>query len=157
MKELDEYRAKLLDRLLEAARQFRSACLAAPSPDKPIEPGGWTVHQLAVHTRDVNALVYGARARRTMQEVNPNFPNFDGDAYMSQHYNPAEPLPALLDGFVTSVESLVTELGRMPAEGWTRESTHETLGSGLTVQTWVERGLDHVQEHLATVRKAGSK
>ncbi len=157
MREIDEYREKLMQRFEDAAREFRAACLAASSPKEPVQPGGWSVHQLAAHTRDVDQLVYGARARRTIVENNPTFQNFDGDAYMSQHYDPREPLPQLLDGFVVSVESLIKQLREMPPEGWTRESIHATQGGGLTVQTWVERGLNHVEEHLATVRKAGSR
>jgi hypothetical protein len=154
MKELEEYRQKLLTRLTTAVDDFRSACLAVEDPYAELEPGGWNVHQVAVHTCDVDKLVYGARVRRTLSEDKPEFLNFDGDAYMVQHYDRNQPLPALLDGFVQSVGSLVAMLREMNAQGWSRESSHETLGSGLTLQTWVERGLDHIEEHLATVRKA---
>lgn len=153
MKELDEYREKLLKRLGEAAVEFRSACLAVKDISRPVE-GGWNVHQLAVHTRDVDRLVYGARVRRTLQEGNPTFPNFDGDAYMAEHYDPREPLPGVLDGLVISIQSLATLLRETPPAGWSRESSHEIEGAGLTVQTWVERGLHHIEEHLATVKKA---
>jgi hypothetical protein len=154
MKQLIEYREKMLNRLEQAATEFRAACLAAGFPDEPIEADGWSVHQVAAHSRDVDQMVYGARARRTLTEDNPTFPNFDGDAYMRQHYDPKEPLSSMLDGFVASIQSLVKLLREMPPDGWQRESSHETQGSGLTVQTWVERGLDHIEEHLATVKKA---
>ena len=58
MKELTEYRANLINELSTAARAFRAACLAVKDPYAPLEPGGWNVHQLAVHTRDVDKLVY---------------------------------------------------------------------------------------------------
>jgi hypothetical protein len=157
MRELDEYREKLLQRFADAAREFCAACLTAGSPVEPLEPGGWSIHQLAAHTRDVDQLVYGARVHRTIVENNPIFENFDGDAYMDEHYDPGEPLPRLLDGFVANVEALIKELREMPSDGWTRASRHETQGSGLTVQTWLERGLEHVEEHLATVREARSR
>ncbi len=153
MKELEEYHQKLLKRLRDAAVEFRGICLAVKDPFKPVE-GGWNVHQLAVHTRDVDQLVYGARARRTLQEDHPTFANFDGDAYMAEHYDPREPLAAVLDGLVSSIESLLAILQAMPPDGWSRESSHEIQGGGLTVQTWVERDLHHVEEHMATVEKA---
>ncbi len=153
MKQLEEYREKLIARLGEAADEFRSACLAAERPNESID-GGWSVHQLAVHTRDVDQLVYGARARRTLAEDNPLFPNFDGDRHTAEHYDPNEPLREVLDGLVQSTESLAKLLREMPVEGWSRTSRHETQGEGITTQTWVERGLAHVEEHLATVRKA---
>ena len=153
MKELEEYHQKLLKQLGDAALEFRAACLAAKDPFVPVD-GGWNVHQLAVHTRDVDRLVYGARARRTLAEDNPTFSNFDGDAYMAQQYDPQEPLAGVLDGLVASVESLGSALREMPPDGWSRASSHETQGAGLTVQTWVERGLHHIEEHMATVKKA---
>ncbi len=154
MKQLDEYRRNLLNRLQAAADEFRAACLAANDPGAPVEPGGWSVHQLAAHTRDVDKLVYGARIRRTLSEDNPEFSNFDGDAYMAANYDRAEPLNQLLDGFVSSVQSLVQLLREMPAAGWSRLSSHETQGRGLRLQSWVERELAHIEEHLETVKKA---
>ena len=155
MKELTEYRQKLMDRLAAAATEFRAACLAVKKPFAPLEAGGWSLHQVAVHTRDIDKLVYGMRARRTLAEDNPKFPNFDGEAYMARHYDAQEPLGELLDELVDNVQSLVKQLSSMPVEGWSRLSSHETQGDGLTLQTWVERGVEHLEEHLATVKKAG--
>lgn len=154
MKELNEYRTKLLGRLVSAAKEFREACLAVSDAFAPLDESGWNAHQLAAHTRDVNRLVYGLRARRTAEEENPEFPNFDGDAYMAENYNAREPLSEILDGLVEEVESLASMLRGLPAEAWSRESRHATLGGGFTLQTWVERDLAHIEEHLETVRKA---
>ena len=154
MKELLAYRKKLVDRLDAAAKEFRAACLAVKDPYAPLEAGGWSVHQIAVHTRDVDKLVYGLRAHRTLAEDNPEFPSFDGEAYMTAHYDPKESLREMLDGLVANVEALVRLLREMPLEGWSRVSRHETLGSGLTFQVWIERGLEHIEEHLATVTRA---
>jgi hypothetical protein len=154
MKELAEYRKRLLERLAGAAAEFHAACLAVADPFAPIDDG-WNVHQIAVHTRDVHRMVYGLRARRTVEEENPVFENFDGDAYMEAHYDAGEPLGELLDGFVEEVTALVEWLGKLPAEAWSRESRHATLGSGFTLQRWVERDLAHIKEHLQTVKQAG--
>jgi hypothetical protein len=153
MKELLEYRVKLMKNLEDAAKRFREACLAVGDPYAPLEDGGWNVHQLAVHTRDVDRLVYGLRARRTVMEDNPEFTNFDGEAYMEEHYDATEPLRELLDGFVQNVEALIELLRALPAEAWSRVSRHTTLGNGLTLQTWVEKNLAHIEEHLKTVKK----
>jgi len=154
MKELLEYRRKLLEKLVSTATEFRAACLAVKDPYAPLAEGGWNVHQVAVHTRDVDKLVYGLRARRTAQEENPEFQNFDGEAYMAEHYDASESLKGMLDGFVENIESLTEMLRGLPVEAWSRESRHATLGSGFTMQTWVERNLAHVEEHLETVKKA---
>ena len=151
MKELLEYRASLLERLVHAAQNFRHACLAAEDAFTPLD-SGWSVHQIAVHTRDVDQMVYASRARRTALEQDPEFQNFDGDAYMIEHYSANEPLDKILDELVQNVESLAQTLRALPKEAWSRESSHVTLGHGFTLQAWVERGLAHIEEHLRTVR-----
>ena len=153
MEELIEYRKQLMDRLAAAPKEFRTACLAVKDPSAPIE-AGWNVHQLAVHTRDVDKLIYGVRARRTIQEDNPEFPNFDGDAYMAEHYNAREPLQHVLNDLVSSVDELTEMVRGLSGGAWTRESRHATQGAGFTLQHWVERSLKHIEEHLATVKKA---
>ncbi len=156
MKELSEYRTKLMERLVEAAKEFRAACLAVKDPYAPLD-GGWNVHQIAVHIRDADKLVYGLRAHRTAAEDNPEFQNFDGDAHMASNYDANEPLVNVLNDFVSNTETLVAFLRTLPAEDWSRLSRHATLGGGLTLQTWVERNLAHIQEHLETVKKQVEK
>lgn len=156
MKELKYYRKSLIEKLVNTARDFRDASLAIKDSFEPLEDGGWNVHQVAAHTRDVDHLVYGLRARRTVEEENPEFQNFDGDTYMAEHYNASESLSELLNGFVENVESLAETLRALPDEAWSRQSRHVTLGSGFTLQTWVERGLAHIQEHTETVSKGGN-
>jgi hypothetical protein len=153
MKELTEYRKKLVDRLDAAVQEFQKAALAVKEPFAAIEKGGWNVHQVAVHARDIDRLVYGLRARRTLVEDNPEFPNFDGEAYMAENYDPKESLREVLDGLLKNVEALVKNLRTMPVEGWSRVSRHTTQGGGLTLQIWVERELEHLEEHLATIKK----
>lgn len=153
MKELKDYRKNLIEKLVNTARDFRNASLAVKDPYVPLEEGGWNVHQVAAHTRDVDKLVYGMRARRTVEEDNPEFQNFNGDAYMTEHYNANEPLSEMLDGFVENVEALAEMLRSLPDDAWSRPSRHATLGSGFTLQTWVERGLAHIHEHVETVSR----
>jgi hypothetical protein len=157
MKELKEYRLNLIGRVEGAAHEFRAACLAAEDPQAQPDRSGWSVHQLAVHTRDVDRLVYGSRVRRTAEEQDPEFPNFDGDAYMAENYKPGESLNDILNSLVESAEALVRLLRNLPDAAWSRISRHTTLGGGLTLQYWVEKGLAHIEEHLKTVKERGGK
>ena len=156
MKELNEYRANLLAQFEESAKAFRTACLAVKDLHAPLEENGWNAHQLAVHTRDVDELVYGMRIRSTAAEDDPEFSNFDGEAFMAQNYDAAEPLQAVLDSLAENVENLVALLRTLPAGAWSRTSRHSKLGSGITLQSWVEKDLAHIREHLASLRKATS-
>ena len=153
MKELNEYRVLLINKLVTTAKDFQAACLAVKDPFAPLEEGGWNVHQIAAHTHDVDQLVYGMRAQRTAQEDNPEFENFDGDEYTRDHYSADEPLQTMMAGFVQNIEALAVLLRTLPPEAWSRVSRHAKLGNGFTLQTWVERDLAHIEEHLETVRK----
>ncbi len=151
MKELLEYRTKLIDRLVGASHEFREACLAAKDAFTSLD-GGWNIHQIAAHTRAVDDLVYGSRARRTATEDNPEFQNFNGETYMAEHYSASEPLNEIVDKLIVSVETLAQFLRDRPPPAWSRESRHVTLGRGFTLQTWVERDLAHIEEHLRTIK-----
>ena len=153
MKELMEYRVKIVERLGEAAREFRAACEAIHDPFTKVE-GEWTLHQIASHTRDVDKIIYGARIRQTLNEDNPEFKNFDTDSWMANHYNREESLAGILDEFSTNMEELRKILSTMPREAWSRESRHETMGGELPLQLWVERSLAHIEEHLRTLKNA---
>ncbi len=156
MKELTEYRIKIVARLGEAAHEFRSACESFPDPFAKVE-GDWNLHQIASHTRDVDKLIYGARIRRTLNEENPEFKNFDADAWMTEHYNKDEPIAAILDEFSSNVEDMCKILGGMAQESWSRMSRHETQGGDLSLQLWVERSLAHIEEHLKTLKNSQNK
>ncbi len=155
MKELVEYREKLLERFGAAAREFCAACKEVNDPFMQVEEG-WNLHQIASHTRDVQNLVYGARIAQTLDEDNPEFENFDADAWMAAHYHSQEPLAEILDEFEKSTEALRERLSGLPQEAWSRESRHGALGGGLTLQLWVERSLAHIEEHLQTIGKISS-
>jgi hypothetical protein len=152
MKELLEYREKMIQRFGEAAREFRAACEAVSDPFAKTE-GGWNFHQIAWHTRDAEKLVYSERIFRTLNEENPEFKNFDADEWMAARYDPQEPFGKILDDFTKSVEDLLGVLAVLPQEAWSRESRHETQGGELTLQLWVERSLAHIEEHLKTVKQ----
>jgi hypothetical protein len=154
MNQLLEYRSKLIDRLESAAEEFHRLCLTISNPFKAVSEGSWNTHQLASHTRDVDTLAYGLRARRTATEDNPEFKDFDDEVWMAAHYDPDEPLASILDELSASVKETVSILRELPPEAWNRKSSHEVYGGGFTLQTWVERGLAHIQEHLETVQKA---
>ncbi|HEX2996645.1 MAG TPA: DinB family protein [Anaerolineales bacterium] len=156
MKELVEYRSELTKRLLETANEFRAACLKVKDPHAPLSDG-WSVHQIAVHTRDVDRLVYGSRARRTAIEDNPEFSNFDGNTYLAENYDASESLTSVTNDLIKSTQALVELLQSLPTEAWSRLSRHAVLGGGLTLQSWVEKNLAHIEEHLETVKKQATQ
>lgn len=152
--ELYEYRAKMLARLVAAAGEFCAACRQVPDPFAPLTADGWNTHQVACHVRDVDQQVYGLRLRRAVAEAHPVFQNFDGDSWLAEHYDARLPLEQILNDFQDSIHALVGWLSSLPPEAWSRPSRHEVYGE-FAMQTWAERGLAHIEEHLAMV-KGGS-
>jgi hypothetical protein len=150
---LIEYRGRLIEKLAESEFRFCIACRVVPS-GAPIE-GDWTVHQVAAHVRDVDRSVYGARVRQALREENPLFENFDADDWMAKNYRKDEPLQGVLDEFRANVDDLSKTLASLPQAAWSRLSRHETMGSGLALQWWVERSLVHIEEHLQAISKIG--
>ena len=153
MKELIEYREKMIARLGQAAQEFCDACKVFGDPFTKVE-GEWTLHQIASHTRDVEKLVYGERIHQTLNVDNPVFKSFDADTWMETHYNKDEPLADILSEFASNVERLCKTLKELPQPAWSRESRHDTMGGELTMQLWVERSLAHIEEHLQTIKTA---
>ena len=153
-KELLSYRSQLFQRIRSSAGEFSDACRAVKDPSASVEAGGWNTHQLAAHTRDVQVHVYGMRARRTVEEDRPVFPNFDNDSWNAEHYHADEPLAKILDEFLADVNEITPWLEGLPLEAWSRPSRHEINGD-FAMQFWVERMLAHIKEHLESVRKVG--
>jgi hypothetical protein len=152
--ELLAYRSRLIERLKCTAQEFSDACLAIEDPFALVEAEGWNMHQLAAHTRDVQIHVYGARVRRTVEEDKPVFSNFDNDAWNAEHYQADEPIMKICGEFLTDVRKIIPWLEELPISAWSRLSRHEISGD-FAMQTWVERMLAHIEEHLATLKKAG--
>ncbi|RPH62246.1 MAG: DinB family protein [Chloroflexi bacterium] len=151
---LTDYRGRLLEKILQSAGAFCAACRESADAHQPVD-GGWSLHQIAAHVRDVDAQVYGLRIRRTAAEDYPTFPNFDGDAWAATQYRADEPLENILGEFETSIRELVGWLETLPGKTWGRLGRHTTQGE-RTLQTWVERSLAHVEEHLHTITHPGS-
>lgn len=153
MKELLEYRDRLIARLGTASEEFCAACGGLDDPLAVPPAGGWNAHQLAAHTRDVQQVVYGMRIRRTLEEEDPQFENFDAEEWNKGHYRADEPLESILHELREAVGGCADMLRELPAANWSRTSGHVVYGSGFTLQTWVERALAHIEEHLASVRQ----
>lgn len=152
MKELLEYREKLVARYSEATKEFCAACELFENPFEKVD-GDWNVHQIASHIRDVENEIYGARIRKTLNEDNLQFKSFDADAWMANHYNKDEPLNKILIDFDSNVTETCTILKNLGQTDWSRLSSHESAGNELTLQLWVEKSLAHIEEHLQALKK----
>jgi len=148
MDELLEYRQRMVMKIANAAELIEAAILSNNDPTQPLESGGWNLHQVITHMRDVNQHVYLPRLHRIIDEENPMFENFDGEAWMAEHYQPQEPIQKAVSEFKEQCQSSADWLKNLPQEAWNRPGRHPSFGKH-SLQWWVERTLAHISEHLA--------
>lgn len=156
MKELMEYREKLVSRWWAATEEFCAACRSFPDAHTKTN-GEWTVHQIAFHVAGIYHEVYGNRILRTLQEEVPTFTNFEPEEWMSANYAKDASMENILNDFSKRIKEMCDQLGNAPQEIWSRLSCHESLGKDLTLQLWAERGLAHIEEHLKELNALQNK
>lgn len=154
MEELLEYRQRMLEQLVEAPRRLEKSLGEKDDLYQFLQPADWNAHQVIVHMRDVNQQVYLPRLARIVNEENPTFENFDGDAWMETHYMADEPAGKILKDFSNGCQNTFNIVKDLPSAGWNRPGTHPTLGKH-TLQWWLERTLAHISEHLEQLENEG--
>ncbi len=155
MENLYEYRKRMLARFQAIVDDLEQAidALSQAGWYRPLEPGGWSAHQVLVHLRDADAHAYLPRLLRILAEDTPFVEDFDDGSWMAGHYNPEEPIAAILAECRELRSREIACLERMSMDGWSRMGRHP--GWGLrSIQWWVERSLAHSEEHLRQIRQS---
>ena len=149
---LEEYRGQLIDRYRAQPQDLRSALARFTGEDlhRPLERGGWSAHQVAVHVRDAEARAFAPRVVRIVEEDDPELPSFDGDGWMAAHYDRHESLDAILQEIERVRGETLARIETLPAPGWGRTGRHPERGR-RTVQWWVEYSVAHTQEHIEQI------
>jgi hypothetical protein len=154
MEELLEYRQRMLNKLAESGKLLETALIMINDPIQPLEPGGWNTHQVVTHMRDVNQQVYIPRLHRIIDEENPLFENFDGEAWMALYYQSQEPMQEITGQFGSQCQTCATWLQSLHVDVWNRSGKHPTIGVH-SLQWWVERLLAHISAHLVQLGQKG--
>jgi len=142
----------LFSGLRNAPRQLKKDMSAIVDAFMPMKPGEWNLHQIVFHMRDVNAEVYLPRLKRIVEGWNPAFENFDGEQWMTTHYDAGENLDDMVGELTAQCEETADWLESLPETAWERPGTHPSLGTH-TLEWWADRTLKHIEEHLAQVRE----
>ncbi len=149
MEELQAYRQRLLARYAAQPEDLRRylQVLAPEALHRPLEPGGWTPHQVAVHLRDAEVHALAPRIHRLCTEKEPFLENWDEAAWMRERYDPQEPLEAVLASFARARAEAYGLVRDLSGEAWSRRGRHPLRG-WRTLQWWVEYAVAHTEEHL---------
>jgi hypothetical protein len=149
MEELRVYRERLFEQA--AGQPGRVRVQLQKSSDEglhsPLENGGWSPHQVAVHLRDVEREAFLPRIESMLKEDKPELAYFDESGWMERHYDRDEPLEEILDSFEKARQTMIERLRTADPQGWSREGRHPTQGV-KTVQWWFEYSIKHGEEHL---------
>jgi hypothetical protein len=149
MEELYAYRQQIVDKARDQVRRLRAG-LGQIDPEgifTPLEDGGWSVHQVLVHMRDVEQHAFLPRVKNMLMHEQPELAYFDEGAWMEEHYDEHEPFVAVLSGFEQARTMLLEAVEGADPQGWSREGRHPTQGL-RSVQWWFEYALRHTEEHL---------
>lgn len=114
---------------------------------RPIQPGEWSPHQVAWHVRAVETQAYLPRLEVLLAEDRPQLADFDGEAWMEQHYAPEEAGRRIVDDIHAARRAMCTRLEAAPEAVWSRVGEHSFWGA-RTLMWWVERSMAHVDEHI---------
>lgn len=113
---------------------------------RPLAPGKWSTHQLAVHLYDSD-LVGCDRLRRTLAMERPLLMGYDENAYVARL--PAAGLDAAAVGEAFRVNrALTAELLRAaPADALARSAVHSERGL-VTLAQLLEGYVQHIDHHM---------
>lgn len=118
---------------------------------EPLEPGGWSPHQIVAHLGAVMREVYAVRLQRILDEADPLFEDFDEQEWMRTRYQPDIPMRALVKEFGEACRQAADWLEALPEQAWERPGSHPTRGTH-PLEWWAERMEAHLGEHLAQLR-----
>jgi DinB superfamily len=147
--QLFDYRTRLLARLESQPAEAAAMLAAFPEPEwyRPRGPDGRSLHQLAVHVRDVESMAFLPRLRRILNEERPELESFPSHDWTDDDYQPGEPMTHILAGWSQARAEVLDLLPTPAAAAWGRTGFHPPSGQ-RTLQWWAERIYDHARQHL---------
>lgn len=149
MEELLEYRRRLLEHFSAVAGEFERRLLGMSYDElhAPLDDSGNSRHGLMAHLRATEERLFLVSLRRILAETQPILDEFDRKAWMQVHYDPREPIGALLTDFTDIRQQELDHIRNMPADGWVRIGRHPVWGD-RSLQWWVEMSQAHALSHL---------
>jgi uncharacterized damage-inducible protein DinB len=147
-------RSRLLARYLQQADDLERLVKAIPETElhQPAPAGGWSLHQVLAHIRDVEVRAYHMRLERILRQDDPLFEDFDAEAWMEKHYRESEPVWTVVTSFNAARQRARMLTADMKPEDWERTGTHPETGP-RSFEWWMIRSIDHAQEHLDEVER----
>jgi len=147
-----------VDRLAEVVRDnattWEAVLTLADAPVRP-DPSTWSPLEYACHVRDVHR-VFDARLGLMLDEVDPEFPNWDQDeTAIAERY--AEQDPATVAAELLEAAAVVAaRYESVPPDAWGRRGLRSN-GSEFTVESLGRYHLHDIVHHAWDVRAAAAR
>jgi hypothetical protein len=103
--------------------------------------------------RALEAEAITVRLRHILDEQQPYLPLFDDDGWMAAHYDPSEPVTAILDEYARLRQQELSWLRDLPSAAWNRTARHPWWGV-RALQWWVEQALLVARQHFVQLTSA---
>lgn len=156
MEELRDYLETLCSEFASQPGRLRAAVQNIPEAamQQPIDPGGWTAHQVLSHVVAAQLLALQPRMRRILDEDKPDLPDWDQDRWMAEEYDREAPAQKLVDDLESEVEQVLQWVQGMELQKWNRTGRHPMRGS-RTLLWWFEYLIAHNREHVQELSRIG--
>ena len=115
--------------------------------------GEWSALETLTHIRDVVVHAYGLRLRRLLYENDPEFANFEDEAFRKASLARGESAAHLLAITVAEQEQLARLLEHLPDSDWGRQGRHPQYGA-MSIEFLARRVGEHAEEHAVQMVEA---
>jgi len=149
MEELKDYIAGLIETFASQPSEFQTMLRSfdAASLHRPLEPGGWSSHQVMAHVLASESEALLPRILRILDESDPELPNWDEIGWMANDYDSERSIVEMLKAFAAARKPVEDRLAGLPLEDWNRAGVHPTRGR-RTALWWLEYTVAHAKDHL---------
>jgi hypothetical protein len=150
MEELKEYLEGLIALFgaQPSAFQARMDRFDSDAIHRPLEPGGWSPHQVMAHVLASESQALLPRIGRILDENEPELPDWDETGWMANAYSPDRPLAEMMVEYAAARQVVADRLVDTPMEDWNRVGFHPARGR-RTALWWLEYTVAHAKDHLA--------
>jgi len=148
-------RLLLIERYEEAVRAVLVAIDHVPEAqlDAQPTPGAWSARETVHHLADAE-MAEALRLRSMLGENMPVLGSYDEAQYARRlHYD--RPIGAAREAFAAVARANIDLLRSLSDDQWKREGIQNRPWR-LTVETWLEENVAHVQGHLMQILNAAS-
>jgi hypothetical protein len=155
MKQIAEYRVRLLEVLSRQPAEFAEVIAAIPAAQWSVRrtSDGSTAHQIAAHVRDLEVRAFVPRLRRILTEADPVLEMFPSHRWTAHDYRPEELMTGILADFARAREEVLILMRPLTPDEWSNTGFHPPSGR-RTALWWAERMYAHAQEHLGEIRRS---